>query len=360
MLGGAGARVAVALLLGVAVTACSGATPHPALPSTPPFAHSLAAPPSGASGSVTAVQAVTRQVAFALGGRQIWRTHDAAGTWQLEWHGSYQLEAVDALSPSTAFAVGDGHLLATEDGQGWHEVTQDGTVVSAVHFVDPLFGVGLVSSAGQAVEVATTTDGGRSWGRLPTPAAPLAASACSRSRFWLATVNTLWFSEDGGVRWTKRLSVPDAELAGMAVRNEAALLQATSGCHVLVRFSPGQGAASKQPWSLDVVAPSGRRTDPVLSFSSDYPPAVSVIDPGTVALAGVNPAADPGPTPFVVSRSGYGGRQGTAPVREPTALSFVDPATGYVVGLSVDGQGTVVAYTADGGRHWRESLRSGT
>ena len=269
---------------------------------------------TGSSARLRGVSAVSDQVAWASGTNgTVLRTSDGGTTWQtLAVPGADTLDFrdIDAIDDTTAYvlSIGSGELSriykTTDAGRTWTEqfVNRDPKAFfDAMAFWDAQRGVAVSDSVDGQFVILTTSDGGRSWVRVPPSALPPALPnegffAASGTNVTVAAPNHVWLgtgaasearvlrSSDGGRTWAVARTPLDAgpsagifsiafsdAMHGIVVGgdykaesvagNNAALttdggatwtpMKGLAGFRSVVAYLPGNGA------SLVAVGPSG-------------------------------------------------------------------------------------------------------
>jgi len=173
---------------------------------------------TGTSAEFRGLSAPTSEVVWASGQRGwIVRSTDGGRTWTADSapdFGHLDLRAIHAFDGRRAIAASAGEaekglarILATIDGRSWravHALADSGAFLDAIAFWSPLHGVALSDPVGGAFVVLRTSNGGRTWSRVPVNALPPvlrgeAAFAASGSS--VAVVDSLiWIGTGGGGR----------------------------------------------------------------------------------------------------------------------------------------------------------------
>jgi photosystem II stability/assembly factor-like uncharacterized protein len=275
----------------------------------------------------------------------------------------------------TAFRTGDGGATWRRSAMGTASVQQseDGIGPLNLSFVDAAHGWLRVTSRlpGQRAEDETgtllrTTDGGRTWERLPDAPTPGAVRFVDRRRGWQSWIDGLHETRDGGRTWTRVPAPPPPP--GRPSRVEFAelptIFEDGSGFVpvVLSRVDAGMPAGAGfaetrdggTTWSTPRLAPAidGSSGFPVLAVAGSGTLLVLDGDQRTIASSG-----DGGRT-WATRRTGLAGRGYEALY----GMSFADATSGWLLsaflsgcGAGCDSQGAVLA-TRSGGRSWEVVL----
>jgi len=128
---------------------------------------------------------------------------------------SLDMRAIHARSATLAWALSAGEaekrqakIFRTNDGLRWtkqFETTEKGIFLDALSFWDAQHGIALSDPVGGRLTVLTTDDGGRTWTRVPTEAAPPvlpgeAAFAASGTCLTVQGTSNVWIGTGGGAR----------------------------------------------------------------------------------------------------------------------------------------------------------------
>jgi photosystem II stability/assembly factor-like uncharacterized protein len=310
-------------------------------------------------------------------GDQILATTDGGAHWRVQLTGTLGLSSVDFVSDEVGWAVGDDTLLATADGGArWTTLPESCPVIRSVHFISPLTGFAVaggsnVSPVGvEAPEVGgvvlATSDGGRTWRALPTPAGAQTVCFSDPRHGWLGAGGRLYRSEDGGGHWTVVTATPE---------------------HGSAQFPPimvVQCAGGDAAWAVDEGPDAQMSQSPHVGYHADAGGAKAIFaenyfqPPGTYltqsagADAGPFSAISPSEATFVDwNPGGFGSApwglatgSGARLIREgdvghvtiAVAASFISPQVGWVAGEQVDYQPSRqqerIVFTDDGGRTW--------
>jgi photosystem II stability/assembly factor-like uncharacterized protein len=278
---------------------------------------------------VSALAAVSGQMAYAIGAGVVSVTFDGGALWTQVLPAPVPVEQVDAVTPTTALGAQDaanaGAILRSDDGgRSWNQIAQLPGVVTQLDFWSPSDGVAAAYQPGAAAgwQLYATFDGGSIW----EPYGPLPGGNTSIDGPWMSadghglllTVSgatpwepgnggsppvRIWTTSNYGLNWTRGALLPLGRdtLAGPA------------------SFAPYGGSARWSGW-LDI-------------DTASIAQRVAVTDGGPLHLL---PAATP---------AGY--------------VQLISPGTGFAWDLDYPSHTTVVvlslARTTDNGRSWQRS-----
>ncbi len=246
-----------------------------------------------------------------------------------------KLRSVAPSTPAVWVAVGDGGtvLRSTDGGRSW------GAVPSPAK--DDLHGVAFQGSFGLAVGVSGTvirsTDSGESWSLVPRPTSKIlnAVAMSTTSAIAVGEEGTFLHSTDDGAHWT---------VGGAGVANQ--FFCVSLDADTAVAGSYGGAVASSLngggAWGASILG-GGPINGPAFY-------GVSLTSGRTAIMVGAWPA--PGDSALILrsDNDGITWRLQSAPsVGTLFAVAFPDPQHGYVVG----DLGTLLT-TADTGNHWSQ------
>ena len=269
----------------------------------------------------------------------------------------------------TAFRTVDGGTTWQRSTMGSASVQQseDGTGPMNLSFIDGRHGWLRVTSRlpGQRAEEETgtllrTSNGGRTWERLPDAPTPGSIRFVTRQRGWQAWLDALWETRDGGRTW---VAVPSlAAGRGQGGRLEFAGLPTIfangAGFVPVLRYrrDPGlvlEGGFAETrdggtTWSATRLAPSGSGNLPTMAVTGSGTLLVLSGDQRTLASSD-----DHGHT-WTTRRSDLAGRGFTATY----GMTFLDATSGWLLsaflgrcGPGGDSRGAVLS-TRSAGRSW--------
>jgi photosystem II stability/assembly factor-like uncharacterized protein len=186
---------------------------------------------SGVSVRLRGVSAVSESVAWASGaGSTVLRTADGGTTWQKlkVTDDPLDFRDIDAVDAQTAYALSIGNGPAsriyktTDAGQTWQlqfKNEDPKAFLDAMTFWDATHGIVFGDSVDLQLYILTTSDGGRTWSRVPTanlPPAWIGTGAAAKSR--------VLRTSDGGRTWaiadTPLASGPSTGIFSIAFRDE--------------------------------------------------------------------------------------------------------------------------------------------
>ena len=344
--------------------------------------------PSVQPGYLTGIQFVSAARGWAVGQDTILATTDGGRRWRVQRSGRLGLTSVDFVSDEVGWAVGTGTLLATSDGGAhWAALSEPCLPIRSVHFISPDAGFAVAGGRNiggfgpETPEVAgvvlASSDGGRSWQVLPTPADAQTVCFSDPQDGWLGAGGRLYRTTDGGRSWAPVTPGIEAPLAGYP----ATMIVQCAGPGSAWALDVGPGAAmSQEPHVGYHAGPAGA----VPIFAEQYfpHPGVRVVAESPGAYAGPFSAISPSAAAFIDFCPACG--LGTAPwdlaagsgawlapegdvggLNQPEAASFLSPQLGWVAGImtSYFGPGRFrqrqrIVFTDDGGRTWHVQYAS--
>jgi hypothetical protein len=338
------------------------------------------------TGELTGIEFVSPAQGWAVGQHAILATTDGGTHWRVQRSGNLDLSSVDFIGSQDGWAVGPTTLLATTDGGAhWTSLPEPCPLIDSVHFISPTTGFAVAGgrNVGATVNplppdqggvVLTTSDGGRTWRTLATPADAQTVCFSDPRHGWLGAAGRLYRTSDGGRNWTV--------LTSMAGQLGSGGSGYTAG---MVVECANDGTA----WALRVGPGAAMSQEPHVGFHADQSGATPIFAEQYFQLPGSKPGAEapgsiagpfsalsataavfidycsacgPGTAPWdVASNSGATlTRKGNVgAITNPQAASFMSPEVGWVTGLDsvfpASGkpryQERIVA-TTDGGRTW--------
>ena len=384
----------------VPAAASSAAAPAPpATASTAPAGTPASGAPAGTAASgrscagsqapsyppgIDGLQFASASQGWAVSQNAILATADGGAHWTAQLSGKLNLTSVDFISGQDGWAVGITSLLATTDGGArWTALPEPCPVIRSVHFISPATGFAVaggrnVGGAGPETPVLggvvlSTSDGGRTWRRLATPADAQTVCFGDPRHGWLGADGLLYRTSDGGRDWTVLTST--AGQAGAGSPAEMSVECANDGSAWALRVGPGAamsqdphvGYHADQSGATPVFAeqyfqtPGGKPA--AQSPGSDAGP-FSAIDSSSAAFVDWCSACGPGTAPWDIAASSGAtltkeGNVGS--ITLPQAASFLSAEAGWVAGTETvyptadtgksKSQERIVA-TADGGHTW--------
>jgi photosystem II stability/assembly factor-like uncharacterized protein len=313
-------------------------------------------------------------------------TTDGGAHWQVQPSGDAGVSAVDFISAQVGWAVGPKALLATTDGGAqWTALPEPCPVIDSVHFISPTTGFAVAGGKNVGATIAptppdqggvvlATTDGGRTWRRMATPANAQTACFSDPQHGWLGAAGLLYRTSDGGKDWTALTpSAQQPGSSGSAYTAGMVVECANNGTAWAERVGPG-AAMSQQPH----VGYHATQAGATAIFAEQYFPtpggAPAAQAPGSVA--GAFSALSPTAAVFIDNCTACG--EGTAPwdlatnsgatlakegnvgdITDAAAASFQSPEAGWVIGVDATSQSsgrtqyqTRIVATTDGGHTW--------
>ena len=186
---------------------------------TPPAAAAQWAYTNTGGGELRGLSAVSDQVVWASGARgTVVRSADGGRTWTADTvpgFSSLDFRAVHAFGERAAFVASAGEaekglakILSTADGKTWtlaFSTELKGAFLDAIAFWDAKSGIALSDPVDGAFALFATTDGGRTWSRMPGAGFPHvlageAAFAASGSSLVVRGTSDVWIGTGGGGR----------------------------------------------------------------------------------------------------------------------------------------------------------------
>ena len=367
----------------VSVTPTPSASPESTpTPTASPTA--TASPSPTASGAepgyvppLAAIQMVGPHLGWAVGSHAIYATTDGTH-WTKQYASTDDFVGLDFISSTTGWVVGTHRLLATSDGgRSWHELGEARQLIRAVHFISATQGWGIAGGSQPLVEhgvlipgagaiVIVSTDGGRSWVDLKSPADPQTICFSDGAHGWLATATGMIYkSQDGGQAWTQSLKMASSQ-PGL---NGWARIECAGPSALWVLWAPGGAAAGHEPyviyatvngqtWRTVMAEPGtiGNFLPGVPAGPGSYPGSLSVVDPSDAVVVGDTPPANAATT-MIVSNGGTTLKStgAIANAVETFDAAFVSASTGWVLAHTTSGA-YVIAATTDGGYHWSQQF----
>jgi photosystem II stability/assembly factor-like uncharacterized protein len=175
---------------------------------------------SGTSVELRGLSVVDARVSWASGARgTVLRSTDGGRTWVVDTvpgHTSLDLRAIHALDDGAAFVASAGEaekglakILATGDaGRHWtvaFSTERTGVFLDAIAFWDASHGIALSDPVDGAFVILVTSDGGKSWERIPSASLPRvlageAAFAASGGSLVVHGSREAWIGTGGGGR----------------------------------------------------------------------------------------------------------------------------------------------------------------
>ncbi|MEP6921998.1 MAG: oxidoreductase [bacterium] len=182
-----------------------------------PTAHQWTLQQSGVTARLRGLSAVNDRVVWASGaGSTVLRTVDGGATWQKLTVTTDDLDFrdIDAVDEQTAYVLSIGNgatsriYKTTDAGATWIEQfrnTESKGFLDAMSFWDATHGIAMGDSIDRQFYILTTSDGGKSWLRVPANVLPKAldnegAFAASGTNIALYGKSDAWIATGGGAK----------------------------------------------------------------------------------------------------------------------------------------------------------------
>ena len=351
----------------------------PSASATPTAAASVApvgAVPQSVPG-LAAIQMVGPHLGWAVGSHGIYATSDGAH-WSRQYSSNDQFIGVDFISTTTGWAVGAQSLVGTTDGgRSWHQLGEAQQWIRSVHFINGSTGWA-ISGGGEpfvlrgiaipstGATVVLTSDGGRSWSNMSSPADPQSICFSDAADGWLTTEEGLVYrSTNGGQSWARSLQMAGGQpgLPGWSrvecAAPSAAWVQSSGGGaaaghipYIVYATLNGQSwrAVMEESMTMQQSAPG------VPAGPGSYPGAFSVVDPSDAVFVGDTPPANR--ADVMIATNGGATLKSTGSIPGPSETydaAFISTSTGWVLEVNTSNQ-VVIDHTTDGGYHWSQQL----
>ena len=315
---------------------------------------------------------------WAAGSHAIYATTDGTH-WSRQYASTNDYVGVDFISQTTGWVVGLHELLGTTDGgQSWHALGAAKGSLRSVHFTSITQGWGiaggsnvqpdhgtLLPDAGASLVI--TSDGGRTWSALNSPANPQSVCFSDPAHGWLATADAHTYqSTDGGQTWGQSFSMYGAGPGpGNRIRVQCA---APSAAWVMQTVENGAGGhlpyvvystQDGRSWRTVMTEPYtiGNQLPGVPAGPDAHPGSFSVVDPLDAVFVGDGPATNI--AACVVANGGGATLRRTGKIDnsgETYAAAFTAVTTGWVLARDDNSGNIVIDATTDGGYHWSQQL----
>jgi len=355
-----------------------------------PSAGSIPLPLASDLGPIVGIQFLDATSGWALtAGRLVWTDSGGASWRTITPTGADGLDLLTAffLDPRTGWVVAadlprDGRpteltaFRTVDGGTTWQRWTmgsvsvqqsEDGTGPMNLSFVDGRHGWLRITSRlpGQRAEEETgtllrTSDGGRTWERLPDAPTPGGIRFVTRQRGWQIWIDALWETRDGGRSWVAAPSLAAApgqggrlEFAGLLTifTNGAGfvpVLQYRRDPELVLEAGFAETRDGGTTWSAPRLAPGGSRNLPTMAVAGSGTLLVLSGDQRTLA------SSDDHGITWTTRRSGLAGRGFTATY----GMTFPNATSGWLLSAFLDGCGPgcdskgAVLSTRSAGRSW--------
>lgn len=299
-------------------------------------------------------------------------TSDAGSSWQSIYKGTWQFTQLDFISNTTGWALakssstGSNALIHTTNGGSTFTKIPTGSIaLERIKFTDASNGFGYTRAF-----TYKTSDAGKTWTRIPTPANTRYAAFTDTLHGWALIIvpgygYELSRTTNGGKTWASKLKVKSEEVVGGKVY--------TKGSEVWAEFDGGVGM-SQQSYSLYASSNNGASWRKVISQETagggpapggaaglvNKGPASPgghssnlVLVDGAAILAGFSPAGEM----IGVGRSLDAGKSWTnlkAIKGFESVIDFTSKNIGWMADTSLNSP--ALYRTTDGGKTWSKKL----
>lgn len=302
---------------------------------------------------------------FAVNNTSVLVTDDGR-TWSLRYSGPDPMLSIDAVDADHAWAVGQRIALATSDGgRSWQPIGEpEEGMLRAVDFIDAHTGWAVTGR-----HVVRTLDGGRTWQNVDPPCGGEAVCFTGRDDGWAAIGRHVYRTTDGE-RWEPAFTAPADDITHPFNRGSihAGQLQcarpgvawvtfigSASGGHVAYAAYRGTAAGQWTPVMKEAV--TGPRTVRAPAGGT-WPGPMSALGTGSALYVAFTPLGTPAAELDLRTATDGGRRLGPGrPIHglfSTTALSFVSPEVGWVLGTKASAPVDAILATTDAGRTWHE------
>lgn len=366
-------------------TPASTAAPGSAASASPAGA-GCAGPVQTSGGGGSGLEFVSATQGWAVAQGKILATTDGGAHWQVQLSGNPGVSAVDFISPQVGWAVEPKTLLATTDGGAhWTALPDPCPVIDSVHFISPTTGFAVAGGRNISATIApeppdqggvvlTTTDGGRSWHEMATPANAQTVCFSDPQLGWLGAAGLLYRTSDGGKDWSAETSMAGQTgstqagyMAGMVVEcaNDGTAWAERVGPGAAMSQEPHVGYYANQAGATPIFAeqyfqnPGGK---PVAQSPGSVAGAFSALSSSAAVFIDNCTACGEGTAPWDLATSSGATltKEGNVgDITDAGAASFLSPEVGWVTGVDTVAQSsgrmqyqTRIVATTDGGHTW--------
>lgn len=323
------------------------------------------------------IQMLGSHLGWAVGSHGIYSTSDGSH-WSRQYNSNDQFVGLDFISTTTGWAVGTQSLLGTTDGgRSWQQLGEAQQWIRSVHFVNSNNGWGIAGgtqpAGGWGIEIPSmgaqiivTSDGGRTWSSINSPADPQSICFSDAAHGWLTTEEgVVYRSGNGGQSWTPSLQMAAAQ-QGLPGKSR---LECAAPSAAWVEFSSGGAAAGNIPYIVYATVNGSswravmeeqmtmQQAAPGVPWGpGSYPGAFSVVDPNDAVFVGDTPPANR--ANVMIASNGGASLQSTGSIPGPSETydaAFVSTSNGWVLEVNTSNQ-VVIERTTDGGYHWSQQL----
>jgi Photosynthesis system II assembly factor YCF48 len=365
------AALSAGSLVGIGVAPATGSATHAvAKTSAPSLGCSSQPRPPGVAevpGELAAVQFVSATTGWVAGADRVLATTNAGATWSVQRvaRGAHYSE-VDAIDSRHAWVVGRDQVIATTNGGAtWRRLPEPCAAITSVHFVSPSHGFAVAGG-----KLLRTSDAGKKWHSVHTPAGVQSVCFTSTQLGWLGANGKIYRTVNGGRVWGKAVAGEKVHGRSNEPIAEVECAGADAGWAELI----GPGAAmNQQPHIGYYLNDAGSR--PI--FAEQYfphpgikihrespgsePAAFSAVDASNAVFVDWCPACGAGTAPMAIATGSGQTLDRVGRVRninQAYGVSFASTTNGWAVGglnhFTPHGNRVTwkIEHTTDGGKHW--------
>lgn len=355
------------LITGCGATVGSSST-HLSSPNGAKYSTVRVTPGMAEKSSMTAIDFLTRQVGWAAGSGQIWKTIDGGDQWSRAFEmGSTGFHGIQFLGSENGWVWSNHTVVRTSNGgRTWSRVYHGKKTIITLSMATAYIGYAVLGNNSQTNTLYVTHNAGRQWNSMTIPFKPLSVAFLNPRQGWAVSAHKVWKTMDGGKTWTASDTfaspLPMAARIRLAGTNAVwVMLVGGSGMsqtsYTVLSHSVGQGWTVRAGKSTAGAGPAPDANSTAPGAPGLAPGPLFAVSKQRAFLAGAVPAAGFGTTSiWSTSTQGSGWTQhapvyGLNGIPGPRSLSFVTPEVGWLVSGSGN---TTVFQTVDGGRSWQQ------